>query len=87
MSKTRQHVSGPAAKLLRDAIKRRKMSMAAVAVKLDVQRQHVSALCKGAAVPSLDLAISLHELLDISPRDWVRRNAKPKHERLPAPDA
>lgn len=85
MSKTRQHVSGPAWKLLRAAIEVRGFSMAAVADRLGVQRQHVSALCKGAAVPSLDLAISLQELLGIQPRDWVRANAKPKHEALAKP--
>ncbi len=73
---------GPGPELLRAAIARCGISMTDLADKLGVTRQHISVLCRGDTVPSCDLAVSLHELLDIPPRAWVRKTLGPRFKLL-----
>ena len=84
MTKPANVIDGPGPRLLKEAIDTLHVSMTAVADVLGVTRQHISWLCRGGSVPSLDLAISLDELLGIPPRAWVRRTDKPRHERIAA---
>jgi len=87
MTKSAQSVAGPGPKLLSAVIATKKLARAHVADVLGVTRQHISVLCNGDAVPSLDLAIGLEELLGVPARSWVRRGAQPRFspDKLEAP--
>lgn len=73
MTKSAQSVAGPGPKLLTAALEKADVSRAHAAEILGVTRQHVSVLCNGEAVPSLDLAIGIEELLAVPARAWVRK--------------
>lgn len=87
MTKSAQAVAGPGPKLLTRALDTRKLARARVADVLGVTRQHISVLCNGDAVPSLDLAVGIEELLGVPARSWVRRSGTPRFapDQLEAP--
>jgi plasmid maintenance system antidote protein VapI len=79
MTKSAQAVAGPGPALLTRAIDTRKLARARVAGVLGVTRQHISVLCNGDAVPSLDLAVGIEELLGVPARSWVRKTATARY--------
>lgn len=80
MTKSAQTVAGPGPRLLTKALDDRDVPRARAAAVLGVTRQHISVLCSGDAVPSLDLAIGIQELLGVPAWSWVRKTEKPKFD-------